>query len=100
MEDPGLQKARDAAGGKNANLAKLLGVTESAVSQWKRVPYQRAVEIEEKTGGRVTRHDMRPDVFGAVPKADGTSNGVHGALTREDGKVERPAAPFRKSPAV
>lgn len=68
MEDPGLAAAREAAGGKNVDLAKMLGVTESAVSQWKRVPYQRAVEIEEKTGGKVTRHDLRPDVFGPNPK--------------------------------
>jgi DNA-binding transcriptional regulator YdaS (Cro superfamily) len=68
MEDPGLTAAREAAGGKNIDLAKLLGVTESAVSQWKRVPYQRAIEIEEKTEGRLTRHDLRPDVFGAPPK--------------------------------
>ena len=68
MEDPGLTAARDAVGGKNIDLAKLLGVTESAVSQWKKVPYQRAIEIEEKTEGRVTRHDIRPDVFGPAPK--------------------------------
>lgn len=69
MEDIGLQKAKAAAGGKNVDLAKLLGVTESAVSQWKRVPYQRAVEIEDKTQGRVTRHEMRPDIFGQPPEA-------------------------------
>ena len=67
MDDPGLQKAKEAAGGKSVDLAKLLGVTESAVSRWKRVPYQRAVEIEEKTGGKVTRYDLRPDVFGERP---------------------------------
>ena len=69
MEDIGLQKAKTAAGGKSVDLAKLLGVTESAVSQWKRVPLQRALEIEEKTDGRVTRYDMRPDIFGAPTSA-------------------------------
>lgn len=68
MDDPGLQKAREAAGGKNVDLAKLLDLTESAISQWDRVPYQRAIEIEEKTGGKVTRHDLRPDIFGEPPE--------------------------------
>lgn len=68
MEDPGLRAAREAAGGKNVDLAKMLGVTESAVSQWKRVPYQRAVEIEAATNGAVTRYDLRPDVFGPPPQ--------------------------------
>lgn len=64
MSDTPLDIARKAAGGKNVDLAKLLGITESAVSQWKTVPPDRAIEIEEKTDGRVTRYDIRPDYFG------------------------------------
>lgn len=64
MNDGGLQKAREAAGGKNVDLAKLLNLTESAISQWERVPIHRAIEIEKKTAGKVTRHDLRPDIFG------------------------------------
>ena len=64
MSDTSLDIARKAAGGKNVDLAKLLGITESAVSQWKTVPPDRAIEIEEKTEGRVTRYDLRPDYFG------------------------------------
>jgi len=67
MEDPGLAAAKEAVGGKNVDLARLLKLTESAISQWKRVPWPRAIEIEEKTGGKVTRHQMRPDVFGPPP---------------------------------
>jgi DNA-binding transcriptional regulator YdaS (Cro superfamily) len=65
--DPGIEKAKAAAGGKSSSLAELLGISDSAVSQWKKVPYRRAIEIEEKTGGVVTRHDLRPDVFGERP---------------------------------
>jgi len=65
--DPSLEKARQAAGGKSADLARLLGLTESAVSQWKTVPVKRAIEIEEKTGGKVTRYELRPDFFGQPP---------------------------------
>jgi DNA-binding transcriptional regulator YdaS (Cro superfamily) len=67
MEGTPLKRARRAAGGKNVDLARLLGITESAVSQWKTVPPGRAIEIEEKTGGRVTRYELRPDYFGQPP---------------------------------
>jgi DNA-binding transcriptional regulator YdaS (Cro superfamily) len=63
--DPGLAKARQAAGGRNADLARLLGISPSAISQWVRVPYRRALQIEARTAGRVTRADLRPDLFGA-----------------------------------
>jgi len=64
---PSLQTARDAAGGKNVDVAKLLDITESAVSQWLIVPPNRAIEIEEKTGGKITRYAIRPDFFGHAP---------------------------------
>jgi DNA-binding transcriptional regulator YdaS (Cro superfamily) len=70
MTDPGLLKARHAAGGSNADLARLLNITPSAISQWVRVPYRRALQIEARTAGRVTRQDLRPDLFGtAAPGA-------------------------------
>jgi DNA-binding transcriptional regulator YdaS (Cro superfamily) len=62
--DPGIQKALAAAGGRKTDLAKLLGITPSAISQWARVPYRRALQIEARTLGRVTREELRPDVFG------------------------------------
>ncbi len=67
MSETPLDLARTAAGGKNVDLAKLLGITESAVSQWKTIPPDRAIEIEQKTGGRVTRYQLRPDYFGQPP---------------------------------
>ena len=75
MTNPALQKACAAAGGNCEDLARLLGVTPSAVSQWKikqRVPLRRALQIEALTGGRVTKEELRPDVFldpGRVPAA-------------------------------
>ena len=46
--------------------AKLLGVSKSAVAQFKsgyrRLPVARALEVERLTGGRVTHQQMRPDL--------------------------------------
>ena len=46
-------------------LGALLGVTKGAVSQWKNegreVPVVHCVVIEQKTGGAVTRQELRPD---------------------------------------
>ena len=47
MDDPGLAKARQAAGGRNADLARLLDISPSAISQWVRVPYRRALQIDD-----------------------------------------------------
>ena len=66
MDDPGLAKARQAAGGRNADLARLLDISPSAISQWVRVPYRRALQIEARTAGRVTREELRPDLFRAA----------------------------------
>lgn len=65
----GIAAARRAIGGdegKDIDIARLLGVTAAAVSRWKGVvPPDRAIEIEQKTGGKVTRYEIRPDYFGA-----------------------------------
>src|SRR5436309_1941016 len=66
MTYPALHKARAAAGGTYNDLARLLGVTASAISQWKcqeRVSLKRALQIEALTGGQVTKEELRPDVF-------------------------------------
>jgi DNA-binding transcriptional regulator YdaS (Cro superfamily) len=75
MDDPGLAKARQAAGGRNADLARLLGITPAAISQWVRVPYRRALQIEARTAGRVTREELRPDLFGPVLTGKGMVRG-------------------------
>lgn len=48
-------------------LADALGIERSAVSQWKRVPAERVLTIEEKSQGAVTRHEMRPDLYPIEP---------------------------------
>src|SRR6266481_4347939 len=66
MTYPALHTARAAAGGSYNDLARLLGVTASAISQWKnqeRVPLKRALQIEALTAGQVTKEELRPDVF-------------------------------------
>lgn len=57
--------------GGQTEVAKLLGVSQGLVWQWlcgrTRVTAERAIEIEKKTGDQVTRHDLRPDIFGPAP---------------------------------
>ncbi|MGE8252674.1 MAG: transcriptional regulator [Stenotrophomonas sepilia] len=51
-----------------AGLARLLGVTPQAVNQWvtgnRPVPSRHVLAIESATG--VSRHSLRPDVFGSA----------------------------------
>jgi DNA-binding transcriptional regulator YdaS (Cro superfamily) len=66
----GMRRARHAAGGRDIDIARLLGITPSAVSRWNGVvPVRRAIEIEALTAGRVTRYDIRPDHFGPSPSS-------------------------------
>jgi len=54
--------------GGQAALARRLAVSPQAVNQWvnghRPVPPKHAIAIEAATG--VTRHELRPDVFGAA----------------------------------
>jgi DNA-binding transcriptional regulator YdaS (Cro superfamily) len=58
----GVSKAIQAFGTRTA-LAEALGIQRSAISQWKRVPVERVLEIEKLTKSAVSRSDMRPDVY-------------------------------------
>lgn len=64
MSTDGLDSAIEKAGGQGA-LAKLLGLRQSHISNWKnrnkRVPAERVLEIERVTG--VSRHELRPDLY-------------------------------------
>jgi len=61
----GLEEAAEKLGSK-AQLAKALRLTRSAISQWRNgPPPERCIEIERLTG--VSRHRLRPDVFGKQP---------------------------------
>lgn len=46
---------------RRSALAKSLGITPGAVSQWVRVPAERVVEVERATG--IPREELRPDLF-------------------------------------
>lgn len=58
-----LERAKKAVGGATA-LAKAMNdeLTPQAISQWKKVPAERVLDVERITG--VSRHSLRPDIFG------------------------------------
>jgi len=60
MRDAALERAIDSAGGVRA-LARSLGVSQPAISSWKRVPADRVLSVEAITG--VARSDLRPDIY-------------------------------------
>lgn len=59
-----LKRAIDAVGGL-AGLAKPLGITEQAISQWDEVPPLRVLAVERVSG--VSRHELRPDLYPLEP---------------------------------
>ncbi|MDX2224926.1 MAG: pyruvate, phosphate dikinase [Rhodospirillaceae bacterium] len=65
MRDTALERAITEAGGVAA-LARAINVTPQAVSQWDRVPAERVLAVETATAGKVSRHDLRPDLYPAA----------------------------------
>lgn len=66
--------------GSQTELARLLGVTPAAITQWRPpyggVPLRHCVRIEQLTGGLVTRRDLRPDDWRVYwPELDELDNG-------------------------
>jgi DNA-binding transcriptional regulator YdaS (Cro superfamily) len=59
------RKAQPLAGG-NRFLALRYGLSSPAVAQWMVCPPERVLDIEQLSG--VSRHELRPDVFGPFPK--------------------------------
>lgn len=47
--------------GLSAKLAKYLGVTRQAISDWPAVPIDRLRAVEKFTG--IPREELRPDIF-------------------------------------
>lgn len=65
--DKALERAKAVAGGNTGLSRKLAGITPQAISQWKRVPAERVLEVERATG--VSRHELRPDLYPAESAA-------------------------------
>jgi len=63
MED-GLKLAIAAAGNAFA-LSKLLGISAAALSEWRRIPSHRILQVEMVTG--VPREKLRPDLYERTP---------------------------------
>lgn len=55
--------------GSKKRLGAHLGITAQAIAQWKRCPAEHAPLIERATGGQVTCHDLRPDLWPAPTPA-------------------------------
>lgn len=61
-----MKEAITRAGGPSA-LARDLGISQAAISQWRQVPYSRVLTVERITG--VSRYELRPDIYGQGPEA-------------------------------
>lgn len=64
MRDQALERAIGAAGGVRA-LARAVGVSQPAISSWKRVPADRVLSVETLTG--ISRCELRPDLYPHEP---------------------------------
>ena len=52
--------------GRARKLARAIGIGDSALSQWDRVPAERVVAIEKATG--IPRRLLRPDLYDETPE--------------------------------
>jgi DNA-binding transcriptional regulator YdaS (Cro superfamily) len=73
MSTEALQRAVDVAGGQKA-LADRIGTTQSMVWYWlfkskRGVSGEYVIPIERATDGKVSRHELRPDLYPATSGA-------------------------------
>lgn len=63
-----LRSYRDKTGKTLADLARVFDVNKSTVLRWEdgQVPIERVADVERETG--LSRHELRPDIFGAAPQ--------------------------------
>lgn len=61
MRDDALQRAIDLVGVNE--LARRIGVSSQAISQWRRCPPGRVVAVEQATGGTIRRQELRPELY-------------------------------------
>lgn len=62
--------------GNQTRLARKIGKGQAHVAMWLkrgRVAPTACIAIETAVDGRVTRYELRPDVFGPPPQSPGTS---------------------------
>src|SRR5687767_7509462 len=63
--------------GGQAQLARAIGVSQPSVWHWlnkaERVPAEYVIPIETATGGKISRHDLRPDLYPDARKSDGVT---------------------------
>lgn len=59
---PILRQASKHAGGP-AKLAEAIGVSRQSLYLWDKVPAERVPAIVEATQGRLSRHQLRPDLW-------------------------------------
>lgn len=75
MTNTALQRAIDIAGSQRA-LAAAIGKKQGHVWDWlnlrRHVPAEMAIPIEAAVGGRVTRHELRPDLYPTPAPSEGS----------------------------
>lgn len=52
-----------------ADAARQIGITPQSIRKWENtgIPPERCIDVEKLIHGKVTRYQMRPDVFGDSP---------------------------------
>ncbi|HMM73696.1 MAG TPA: Cro/CI family transcriptional regulator [Rhodocyclaceae bacterium] len=70
-----LQTAIRIAGGKSA-AAEALGISRQAIWKWDVAPIERVADLERLAKGKITRFELRPDIFGTQPGASHESREV------------------------
>lgn len=73
----GLAKIRKTLG-MQSKLARHLGVTRQAISDWPVVPINRLDEVEEFTG--IDRAKLRPDIFDRPRRRKGRRGASHASV--------------------
>jgi len=73
-ENPFVKRAIDLCGGTQSGLARKIGgkVRQGHVWKWlqsEKLTPEAAVLLDTATDGRVSKHEMRPEIFGPVPPA-------------------------------
>lgn len=46
-----------------ADLARHLGLHRQALASWDRIPAKHVIGVEEFLDKKITRHEMRPDIY-------------------------------------